>query len=184
VETDTAQIGIPKEVIMKYKLKGLVVAMAVIFVFLAAQMQTQGTEAQIQKPQPPPQSKPDYVPVIEVSQGQDGSSPVANGGYYTNGPAFLRLKVKNDGTADTTAASKVNYAIYLDNKQIKNVSNQNLTGGIKKGQSQTVLDNFRMGPNLFGKWKIAFSVDVANQIGESNEKNNGAFFTCTCQKLF
>jgi subtilase family serine protease len=165
---------------MKYKLTGLVFVMGVILVFVAALMQPQETKAQIQKQVI--QLKPDYVPVIEVSQNPDGSLPVTNGGSYNNGPAYLTLKVKNDGGMDSTHASKVNYTIHHDKMEIKNVSNQNLPGGIKKGQSQTVLEKFKM--EGLGQWTITISVDAAKEINESNENNNGATFYCTCQKLY
>jgi len=56
---------------------------------------------------------------------------------------------------DATTASKFSYTIYLDDKEVKKPSNVDQPMGVMKGQSVVAM-SFKMGPNLFGKWKIIF----------------------------
>jgi hypothetical protein len=168
---------------MKCLLRGFIVVTVIVFVFAAARMGDQQANAQIQKPVPLP-LKPDYVPEVKVTLQPSVLSTdlVKNGGSYVNGPAYCWMLIKNDGLADATHASKFKYTIYLNDKEVKNIPDGNLATGVKKGKYEYTA--FTMPANQFGKWKIVFSVDTANDIAESNENNNSVVFTCTCQKLY
>jgi hypothetical protein len=176
---------------MKSLLRGFVAVGVIVFAFVAAQpgnqqAVTQKTQTQIKTQAPITQAvpllKPDFSLDIRVTLEPSITSTnlVKNFGFYTNGPAYCWMIIKNDGPGDATKVPKYQYIVWFDDKKIETVDGS-VPNVLKKGESFSI--RYDMPANKYGKWNFWVAVDIPSEIVEASENNNTRSHVCTCQKL-